>query len=369
MRVRRLLLSNFRNHPSLAVAPSAGLVALVGANGAGKTNILEALSLLSPGRGLRGVGADAVVKQGEHQASVSAQLVDDRGALPPVELGTAFDRAEPGRRRVRINGADQAATRLGDWLAVSWLTPAMDRLFSESAGARRRWLDRLTLALAPAHASHANRYEAAMRARNRLLADTRTPDPAWLNALEAQMGEHGAAIAAARADSVAALDLALAGAGAGGFPAAAIALVGADDGPARHWTREDLQTALRESRALDGRAGRALVGPHRDDVLVRHRERDMPASQCSTGEQKALLIHLTLAHAERVAAARGEAPLLLLDEVAAHLDPERRAALFARLAALDAQCWLTGTEPALFDAPTPIELWEIASGRAEPMLK
>lgn len=368
MHVRRLTLEGFRNHPTLTIAPSRGLVALVGANGAGKTNILEALSLLSPGRGLRGAAIETMIAHGVERGIVAAQIADDAEALPPIELGTALDRAEPGRRRVRVNGADQAAARLGDWLAVSWLTPAMDRLFVESAGGRRRWLDRLTLALAPDHARHANRYEAAMRARNRLLADRGAgADPAWLAALEAQMGEHGAAIAAARSDSVAALELALSAREDDQFPAPTLALVGADRAPALHWTREDLALALRESRGSDARAGRTLVGPHRDDMLVRHRARDIPAELCSTGEQKALLISLTLAHAGRVAAARREPPLLLLDEVAAHLDPDRRAALYQRLQQLGAQCWLTGTDLSLFETTTPIEGWRVEAGAATPI--
>jgi DNA replication and repair protein RecF len=259
-----------------------------------------------------------------------------------VTLGVGALAAAPERRQVRINGAPAAANALAEWLSVLWLTPAMDRLFAEGAGGRRRFLDRLTLALAPGHAAHAARYEAAMRARNKLLASERAPDPAWLGALEARMAEHGAALAAARAATVAALAERLALAPDGPFARAEAAI---QDGGA-----DDLAGRLVASRMRDAAAGRTLIGPHRADLLVTHVGKKQPAALCSTGEQKALLLGLVLAHADLVRA-RSERPLiLLLDEVAAHLDPARRGALLERLAGIGSQVWMTGTELGLFEA-------------------
>ena len=330
----RLVLTDFRNHPQLTVEPGAGFVVLFGENGAGKTNILEAVSLLAPGRGLRRAPLPAMARQGGPGGfGVAASLMDD------VDLATGTVAGAPERRLVRVQSAPVAATTLAEWLTVLWLTPAMDRLFVEPAAERRRFLDRLTLALFPAHARHANRYEAAMRDRNRLLAEPR-PDPAWLSALEARMAEHGAAIAAAREETVALLADRLAVEPDGPF---ARARLGLDRGRAG-----DLAAELARGRARDAAAGRTLSGPHRADLLVTHVAKDQPAALCSTGEQKALLLGIVLAHAALVADRTGRAPVLLLDEVAAHLDPVRRLALFDRLAGRG-QVWMTGTEPALFD--------------------
>jgi DNA replication and repair protein RecF len=230
---------------------------------------------------------------------------------------------------------------LSEWLTVLWLTPAMDRLFVEPAGERRRFLDRLTLAMRPDHAQHANRYEAAMRARNRVLADD-NPDPHWLTALEAQMAEHGAAIDAGRRETVTALADRLADQPEGPFARAGLTLDGWDGA-------DTLAADLAQGRRRDAAAGRTLVGPHRIDLMVTHLDKDQPAALCSTGEQKALLLGLVLAHAELVADRVGRAPILLLDEVAAHLDPIRRAALFDRLAATGGQVWITGTERTPFE--------------------
>jgi DNA replication and repair protein RecF len=240
-----------------------------------------------------------------------------------------------------VQGSAVAATALAEWLTVVWLTPAMDRLFVEPAGERRRFLDRLTLALSSAHAVHANRYEAAMRARNRLLAEDAPPDREWLSALEAQMAEHGAAIDAARRETVSALAERLIEQPDGPFARAGLALEG--------WTGagDTLAADLARSRSRDAAAGRALVGPHRSDLAVTHIGKGQAASLCSTGEQKALLLGLILAHADLVAERTGQPPVLLLDEVAAHLDPLRRAALFDRLSG-KGQVWMTGTEDALF---------------------
>lgn len=333
----RLVLTDFRNHAALALAIEPGFVILTGANGTGKTNVLEAVSLLAPGRGLRRAAlSDMARADGPGGFGVAATLRDG------VELATGALATAPERRVVRVNGAAAAAGALAERLAVLWLTPAMDRLFTEAAGERRRFLDRLTLALEPEHARHTSRYEAAMRDRNRLLAEL-APDAEWLAALETQMAAHGAAIDAARRRTVAALATALAAQPAGDIARAAVALDG--------WSgdRDTLAETLRTGRARDAAAGRTLAGPHRADLVVTHVDKGRAAAAASTGEQKALLLAIVLAHAELVARTTGRAPLLLLDEVAAHLDPVRRAALFARLAPLG-QVWMTGTEPALFSA-------------------
>jgi DNA replication and repair protein RecF len=260
--------------------------------------------------------------------------------LRDIDIGTGTLASAPERRQVRINGAPASATSLAEWLSILWLTPAMDRLFQEGASGRRRFLDRLVLALAPGHAVHAARYEAAMRARNKLLAEER-PDRDWLTALEARMVEHGAALVAARRAAVDALAARLADAPEGPFARAGLSLEGGE---------EDLRSALAIGRARDASAGRTLAGPHRTDLAVTHLGKAQPAALCSTGEQKALLLGIVLAHADLVAERAGRRPILLLDEVAAHLDPRRRAALFERLEASGGQVWMTGTEPSLFDA-------------------
>ncbi|MBB3764855.1 DNA replication/repair protein RecF [Sphingomicrobium lutaoense] len=333
--ISRLALTDFRNHEDTAIAPGAGFVMLSGNNGAGKTNMLEAVSLFSPGRGMRRAPLREMARQGgPGNFSIAASLGDG------VTLGTGTLPATPDRRQLRINGAAAPVSQLGEWLSVLWLTPAMDRLFTDSAGGRRRFLDRLVLALEPSHARHASRYEAAMRARNKLLAEPQAPDPQWLAALEAGMAEHGEALAEARAHSVAQLNEAIAAMPEGDFPRASLALDG--------WSGGDLARALQEGRGRDARAGRALAGPHRQDLLVTHIAKQQPAALGSTGEQKALLLGLVLAHADVVAERRGSPPILLLDEVAAHLDPGRRAALYARLEGRG-QTWMTATEGALFE--------------------
>ncbi|WP_010184425.1 DNA replication/repair protein RecF [Sphingomonas sp. PAMC 26605] len=332
----RLVLTDFRNHADLTIAAGPGFIVLTGENGAGKTNVLEAVSLLAPGRGLRRAALGEMARQdGAGGFGVAADLIGD------VAIATGTQASAPERRIVRVQGSPVAATALAEWLTVLWLTPAMDRLFVEPAGERRRFLDRLTLALAPGHAVHANRYEAAMRARNRLLADDLPPDREWLSALEAQMAEHGAAIDAARRDTVAALTERLAGQIEGPFARAGLSLEGWTGGGAT------LAADLAQSRARDAAAGRTLIGPHRSDLAVTHLGKNQAAGLCSTGEQKALLLGIILAHADLVAERTGSAPVLLLDEVAAHLDPVRRAALFERLAG-KGQVWMTGTEDALF---------------------
>jgi DNA replication and repair protein RecF len=331
--------------------PKPGLVILTGENGAGKTNLLEAVSMLAPGRGLRGAALSDMARQGGAGGfTVAARLGDG------VELGCGTLPSAPERRVVRINGVAAAANALAERLAVLWLTPAMDRLFTDSAGARRRFLDRLVLALEPAHAHHAARYEAAMRARTRLLTGEAPADPAWLTALEAQMQEHGDALASARGRTVDALRERIASAPESLFARAGIELTG-EAGP---WP-------FSANRSRDAAAGRATEGPHRQDLSVMHLAKGQAAALCSTGEQKALLIGLILAHAELVAERAGHPPVLLLDEVAAHLDPGRRAALLERLGSQGGQVWMTGTEPALFAAaPANADRYLVADGLVMP---
>jgi len=349
--VSRLTLTDFRSYASATIAPGPGFVLLSGENGAGKTNLLEAVSLLTPGRGLRGAALSQMARQGGCGGFGVAARLDE------TDLATGTQPAASERRQVRINGAPASVNSLGEWLAVLWLTPAMDRLFAGSAGERRRFLDRLVLALEPAHAHHSSRYEAAMRARTKLLTGDAAADPGWLAALEEAMAEHGAEIAAARQRTVAALEASLSSVPADDFARAHVALEG--------WAAGDLAAALRANRARDAAAGRATEGPHRQDLAVVHRAKAMPAAQSSTGEQKALLLGLVLAHAELVAERRAAPPLLLLDEVAAHLDPRRRAALFARLEGRG-QVWMTATEAGLFEGIGAASRFHVQAGQIQP---
>lgn len=346
--VTRLSLTDFRNHRDALIEASEGFVLLSGSNGAGKTNVLEAISLLAPGRGLRQVPIAEMARSGGTGGFAVAARLDDQ-----TEVGTGTTAAAPERRQVRINGAPAAVNSLGERLAVLWLTPAMDRLFTESAGGRRRFLDRLTLALEPGHAHHAARYEAAMRARNKLLSEPTQADPAWLTALEAQMAEHGSVLGAARERTIEALTEKLASLPDDDFPRASLALEG--------WESADLATSLNANRARDAGTGRTTEGPHRQDLAVTHVGKQQPAARGSTGEQKALLLGLVLAHAELVADRRGAPPILLLDEVAAHLDPNRRAALFDRLQDRG-QVWMTATEAALFDGIADASRFHVEAG-------
>jgi DNA replication and repair protein RecF len=352
----RLSLTNFRSYADALISPAPGFVILTGDNGAGKTNVLEAISLLSPGRGLRRASLSEIARSdGPGGFAVAAQLAG-------VDLGTGTTAAAPERRQVRINGAAASATSLAEWLSVLWLTPAMDRLFLEGAGGRRRFLDRLVLALSSAHAMHAARYEAAMRARNKLLGEEGRPDGGWLSALEARMAEHGCALAEARAETVEALSVRLSDAPDGPFARAGLTLDG--------WTSKGTDVLLRDlaaGRSRDSAAGRTLSGPHRTDLLVTHLDKDQPADRCSTGEQKALLLGIVLAHADLVAERAGRRPILLLDEVAAHLDARRRAALFERLERGGGQVWLTGTERSLFEGIGAGATWlQVTEGQVRP---
>ena len=354
MALDRISLTDFRNHGSTELGDTAQFNLLVGENGAGKTNILEALSLLAPGRGLRRAALGDMVRSGSDAGfGVGASLLQDGEA---VRLATYSESANPGRRRVRINGAESSATSLGEWLAVTWLTPAMDGLFTGAAGDRRRYLDRLALALEPAHASHAARYEGALRERNRLLSDLREPESAWLDAIEAQMVQHGSALMAGRARLVETLAVRLAE-----MPAEPFARPALTYAPSAPDHSDGLSQALYDNRKRDRAAQRTLLGPHRDELEVIHAAKRVPAAQSSTGEQKAMLVAMTLAHAGL--AAQGRAGLLLLDEVAAHLDPVRRAALFEQLRSSGAQVWMTGTEPAPFSSiATESAVWAVTAG-------
>ncbi len=356
MALDRILLSGFRNHGATALDGTAQFNLLVGENGAGKTNVLEALSLFAPGRGLRRASlAEMPALGGEGRFAISADLA---AAAGPVRLGTGVHSERPGRRIVQINQAEAPANRLGEWLSIGWLTPAMDRLFAEGAGARRRFLDRLVLALVPGHARQAARLETALRERSRLLAGPSLPDPAWLDALEAQLAEAGAAVAQERSALIVRLSAALAL--LPDAPFARPALAYAPGGPAE---QDALASALADNRHRDRAAQRCLIGPHRDDLVVTMAGKDQAAADCSTGEQKAMLIAMTLAHAALPGSERPQ--LLLLDEVAAHLDPVRRAALFERLGAGSAQVWLTGTELAPFDAiASHAAIWRVSNGQA-----
>lgn len=348
--VRRLMVTDFRSYTSAVLESDIGPVVLTGPNGAGKTNLLEAVSMLSPGRGLRRATLSAMVRTGATRWAIAAEAETADGACA---IGTGLNMDNGVERRIaRVDGQTVGPAALGGLLPVSWLTPQMDRLFLDGASARRRFVDRLIFGFDPGHATRSNAYEKAMRERLRLLKDGRM-DKAWLSALEAQMAEHGVAIAAARR----AWSVRIGGAlrqMTGPFPAAEIALQGVAeellaDRPAVQ-VEEDMAARWCDGRGLDRHAGRTADGPHRSDLLVRHVAKDIPAEQCSTGEQKALLISLVLADARMQQAERGVVPIMLLDEVAAHLDSARRSALFDEISALGGQAWLTGTDRELFAA-------------------
>ncbi|MXO72917.1 DNA replication/repair protein RecF [Alteraurantiacibacter buctensis] len=366
MALDRITLAHFRNHAATRLDGARAFNLLVGENGAGKTNVLEALSLLAPGRGLRRAALAEMAGQGAAAAAdggfaVSAALATGDGEAGM--LGTAMQGDRPTRRLVQVNGAEASAVSLGEWLALGWLTPAMDRLFMDSASARRRYLDRLAVALDPGHARHATRYEGALRERNRLLAGDMEPDPAWLSSIEAQMAASGASLAAGRARLVDTLAAELAKLPDEPFARPLLRLV-----PGGAVDESQLIRDLAAQRPRDRAAGRTLNGPHRDELEVAMHGKGgaegMPAALCSTGEQKAMLIALTLAHA--TLAAKGRPGVLLLDEVAAHLDPLRRAAMFERLRETGAQVWLTGTEMAPFsDIAGEAAVWRVAAGAVE----
>ena len=336
-----LTLSHFRSHKVARLETDARPVAIFGPNGAGKTNILEAVSLFSPGRGLRRASAEEMTRRPEALGWKVSGHLNSLGRLHEVEIWSEGGAA----RQVRIDGKPAPQTALGRIARVLWLIPAMDRLWIEGAEGRRRFLDRMTLSFEPVHAEQSMTYEKAMRERNRLLKD-QVHDPVWYRAVEAQMATAGAQIHANRVLALTRLAAAQ-DAAETAFPAADLELTHADG--SLGWAEPELADALAESRSRDLAAGRTLVGPHRADLEGTFIAKGIPARDCSTGEQKALLISLILSNARALAQDFGAPPLLLLDEVAAHLDADRRAALYDEICALGAQAWMTGTGPELFD--------------------
>ncbi len=355
--VTRLSLTNFRSYAAGELTTAGAAVVLAGPNGAGKTNVLDAISLLSPGRGLRGAKLAEHVRKGPASSSETlwAVAASVRRGETEYEIGTGLTE-QSNSRQVRLNGVDaKNSAELGEVVQMVWLTPAMDRLFIESASGRRRFLDRLVLGFDTGHARAATRYETAMRERARLLKYG-PRDPAWLDGLENEMAEAGMMIAAARDATVSRLNKVLAERG-GAFPAAALALVGeAFD------TQDALRDAMARSRVRDAESGRTNAGPHLTDLATRHTQKRTEARDCSTGEQKGLLISIMLAFARELTQVRdGMAPLLLLDEIAAHLDIVRRAALFEEIADLSAQAWMTGTDLSLFEGARA-QIFEVQDG-------
>lgn len=350
----RLKLTDFRNYAEASLRLDERHVVLTGDNGSGKTNLLEAVSFLSPGRGLRRAVLSDVTRVGAEHAGFSI-FADVIGMDGEVAIGTGIDGdAESPARRLRLNGTPvKSVDELTDHLRVLWLTPSMDGLFTGSSSDRRRFLDRLVLSLDPSHGRRASDFDKAMRQRNRLLSDGRF-DPVWLDGIEKQMAELGIAMAVARHEMLGLLRALIESRSDDtSFPKASLTLSGFFDDqfhrPAVDLEDEYLAT-LRDTRYRDAGAGRTLDGPHRADLFVRHAEKDMDAARCSTGEQKALLVGLVLAHAQLTANMTGYAPILLLDEIAAHLDEGRRAALFDLIHALGGQSFMTGTDASMFSA-------------------
>lgn len=369
--IARLSLTDFRSYASATMAVGPGPVVLAGPNGAGKTNLLEAVSFIAPGRGLRRARLreiDRIGAGGPWAIAIRLSTPDST-----IHIGTGRDaESESGERRlVRIDGAPaKSQAALAQLAGLVWLTPQMDRLFADGASARRRFLDRLVLGFDPEHGARLSAYERVMRERLRLLRDG-VADASWIKVLEAEMAAHGVALAAARGQTVAHLDGACA-ATAGPFPTASLAIEGEVDlwlGQMPALAAEDeLRRRLEAQRRTDGESGTTLVGPHRSDLVVHHLGTGMPAALCSTGEQKALLLAILLAQARLLTIHRQAAPIMLLDEVAAHLDAERRTALYAEILDLGAQAWLTGTDAGLFDGLRhEAQFFAVADAQISPM--
>ena len=371
--VERLTLTGFRSYPHLTLETGPEPQVLVGPNGAGKTNLLEAVALLAPGQGLRRAPFSDLGTGGQAQWAVAARM---HTALGVMEVGTGIDAARAGAQQsgrvVRIDGESKGGSGvLAEYVEMVWLTPAMDGLFTGPASERRRFLDRLILCFDPAFGRLANRYERAMQSRNRLLADG-VRDDAHLAGFELQLAETGTAIAAARAEAIDAMAQVIGARRdrdpASPFPWAAIAIEGTLEADVALRSAVEVEDAYRlrlaRDRERDRGAGRTLEGPHRSDLVVRHGPKDMPARFSSTGEQKALLLGLVLAHAELIAErSTGHAPILLLDEVTAHLDELRRSALFAEIVRLRAQAWMTGTDATAFsDLAGTARQWRVDGG-------
>ncbi len=373
MPVRRLTLNNYRNYHAASLATGAKTVVLVGPNGAGKTNLIEAISFFAPGRGLRRANLDEVAfSEGDGSWAVAAEI---EGALGLATLGTGIERPlEDGATILRKCRIDRepvgSAAAFADHLRVVWLVPAMDTLFVGAPSERRRFLDRLALAVDAEHGSRVNALERSLRSRNRLLEEAR-PDTHWLDAVEHETAELAVAVAGQRVETVQRLDGVLASRKGSAFPPAEIALDGwmeklIPEHPAIE-IEERYRAVLRDNRARDAAAGRTSDGPHLTDLKVTYAHKGIAAADSSTGEQKALLIGLVLAHGRLIAEMTGFAPILLLDEIVAHLDPARRAALHVELAQLGGQVWMTGADPALFaEVGDDAMIIEVASGRLEP---
>jgi DNA replication and repair protein RecF len=371
-----ITLTDFRNYGFVDLDVAARPVVLTGPNGAGKTNLLEAISLLAPGRGLRGAPLAECARQGGAGGWAVAARVS--GPLGPVRLGTGLVGEAGEARQCRVDGVRVAGPgAFADHVRVVWLTPALDRLWAGPASERRRFLDRLVVGCDPDHAARLGAFDKAMRERNRLLAEGRH-EPAWLDALEDRMAAEGVAVAAARIELVARLTATIDDRpGASRFPPARLEMTGTLEaalaGASAIEAEDTYRAELAAGRRRDQAAGRTLQGPHRSDLAARHGITGQEAERCSTGEQKALLIFITLAHARLVADGfAGCGPLVLLDEVAAHLDAARRDALFEELVALGAQAWLTGTDSALFYGLSgtaqllSVEAGQFGAGRGPP---
>jgi DNA replication and repair protein RecF len=356
--VTRLKLTGFRNYAHLDLHLDARPVTLFGPNGAGKTNLVEAVSFLGPGRGVRAAGSEAVrMKTAEGPAPIWAVYAEAMTREGAVSLATGSDPAEPSRRKTRLDGAAATQIELARVFPLVWLTPREDRLWAGPRADRLKFFDRLVLAGAPDHAGEASAYDKAQRERQRLLdrmEEGGRADPVWLDALESDMAQRGVAVAAARLDALARLQAEIDARADSAFPKADMELEGVVEvrlaggmkaGEAEDW----FQDALKQARRRDGAAGRALTGPHRTELAARHRDKDQPAMDCSTGEQKALVLGLALAQAGAVKRSLGAAPVLILDEACAHLDAARRAGLAEAILALQTQAWLTGVEPVLFE--------------------
>ncbi len=373
MTVLRLTLNNFRNYHAASLETGAKTIVLVGPNGAGKTNLIEAISFFAPGRGLRRANLDEVAfSEGDGSWAAAAEI---EGALGLATLGTGIERPpEDGAAILRKCRIDRepvgSAAAFADHLRVVWLVPAMDTLFVGAPSERRRFLDRLALAVDAEHGSRVNALERSLRSRNRLLEEPR-PDAHWLDAVEHETAELAVAVAGQRVETVRRLDGVLASRRASAFPPAEIALDGwmeklIPEHPAIE-IEERYRAVLRDNRARDAAAGRTSDGPHLTDLKVTYAHKGIAAADASTGEQKALLIGLVLAHGRLIAEMTGFAPILLLDEIVAHLDPARRAALHVELAQLGGQVWMTGADPALFaEVGDDAMIIDVASGRLEP---
>jgi DNA replication and repair protein RecF len=371
-KVRRLTLSNFRNYRAATLEVGSRPIVLCGPNGAGKTNLIEAISFLAPGRGLRRATLEEVAcNEGDGSWAVSAEV---EGALGLATLGTGIERTvEDGataQRKYRIDREPVGtAAAFADHVRIIWMVPAMDSLFTGAPAERRRFLDRLATAIDSEHSSRVNAFERALRSRNRLLEDP-LPDAHWLDAVEHETAELAVAVASLRAETVGRLRAALSARAQSAFPPADIALDGWMEsllpGEPAVVVEERYRQKLRENRGRDAAAGRTLDGPHLTDLAVVYAQKGITAADASTGEQKALLIGLVLAHARLIAEMTGSAPILLLDEVVAHLDPSRRMALHSELAQLGAQVWMTGADPALFaEIKSQATLVEVESGHLQ----